>query len=155
MTAEWIDVRPFIGTVHDVSLGGRTMTVTVGDAGPLKWWDHRPVVSLTVEFHDGRRSHWASADAAAGEVAAKLFAGYSVGALGGDGWEPLIERSQRDTGRRRNGSTRYSFFVFQGPAVDPDMLDMDAMYEAGATAQQVSDALEEYFAARRYPNVKD
>jgi hypothetical protein len=129
------DVRAFVGQVHDVTLGGRTMTVAVGDGGPLKWWDHRPVVSLTVEFHDGRRSNWASADAAAGEVAAQLFAPYSVGVLGAGGWEPLIERSQRDTGKRRNGSTRFTFFVFQGP-VDT-YPDLDEMYDRGATLEEV------------------
>ena len=135
MTAEWTDTSKFVGTVHTVTVDAganvRTMTVTVGDGGPLPWWDHRPVVSLTVEFHDGRRSNWASADAAAGEVAEKIFSPYSVGVVGGDGWEPKIERSQRDTGRKRNGSTRFTFFVFQGPR--DVSRKYAAMREAGRT----------------------
>jgi hypothetical protein len=110
-----IDVTQFIGQTLAVTAADRTMTVTVGDGGPLKWWDHRQVLSLTVAFTDGRRSHWASADAAAAQVAEKIFAPYTVGMLGGGGnWEPLIERSQRDKGKRRNGSTMFTFFVFQG-----------------------------------------
>jgi hypothetical protein len=115
-----IDVAQYIGESFDVTVDAganvRTMTVTVGDGGPLQTedgrriWDGRQVLALTVQFTDGRRSHWASADAGAGKVAEKLLAPYSVGVLGqGDGWEARIDRSQRDQGKRRNGSTRFTF----------------------------------------------
>ena len=96
-----IDVTPFIGQVREVfePQSGRTVTVTVGDGGPLKWWDHRPVITLRVDFHDdGTRSHVATADAAASIVAAELFAGYTTGVLGGQGWDVKVDREYRGAG---------------------------------------------------------
>jgi hypothetical protein len=90
------------------------------------------MLKLTVAFTDGRRSHWASADAAAGEVAGKIYSPYSVGMMGADGWEPLIERSQRDQGRRKNGSTMFTFTTFQGPS--------DAQRAAGRAERTAAEA---------------
>jgi hypothetical protein len=131
-----IDVTGFIGQVHEVTLGGRTMTVTVTDGGPCPHWDHRTMLKLTVAFTDGRRSNWASADAGAGEIAEKIYAPYSVGTMGGDGWEPLIERSQRDQGRRKNGSTMFTFTIFQGT------LDRSPRYEAMRDAGLSTDVVQ-------------
>ena len=131
MTDQWIDVAPFIGTSREVFVPEvrRTVTVSIADAGPLKWWDHRPLIALTVSFNDGKRSHWATADMAAGTVAAEIFAGYSVGMVNpGTGFEMETERSQRDRGKRRNGSTQVTFRVFQGT------IDLEPRYQAMADA---------------------
>jgi hypothetical protein len=133
-----IDTSKYVGEMHEVALGGRTMTVTVTDGGPCPFWDGRGMLKLTVAFTDGRRSHWASADAAAGEVASKIYSPYSVGMMGGDGWEPLIERSQRDQGRRKNGSTMFTFTVFCGlldrsariAKISRELAEVEARYAA-------------------------
>jgi hypothetical protein len=128
------------------------MTVTVTDGGPCPFWDHRPMLKLTVAFTDGRRSNWASADAGAGEVAGKIYSPYSVGVMGGDGWEPLIERSQRDQGRRKNGSTMFTFTVFCGP------LNQSAHIEEITRGLPLADqlkAIEQDFAARAREHFTD
>jgi hypothetical protein len=130
------DIRQHVGEVHQVTeeTTGRTVTVSVGDAGPLPWWDHRPMLTLTVTFTDGRRSHVSTADSAAGQLAHKLFHPYSVGVLNsGDGFEMQIGR-QRERGAK-NGGTRYVFTVFAGP-VD-DYPDLDEMFDRGATREEV------------------
>jgi hypothetical protein len=110
-----IDVTKFVGQVHEVTeqtYTGRTVSISIADGGALPWWDHRPVLALTVEFKDGRRSDVRTADAAAGQLMSKLLTGCTVGMLGGDGWAPKVER-QREKGAK-NGGTRFTFFVFQG-----------------------------------------
>jgi hypothetical protein len=117
-----IDVSGYIGQVRRVTEPetGRVVTVTVGDAGPLraaagrKLWDGRPMLALTVSFDDGKRSDWRTADAAAGQVAEELFKPFTVGMLGGDGWEPRIDRTVRKGGPK-NGRTSFTIYVWQGP----------------------------------------
>jgi hypothetical protein len=111
-----IDVTPFIGTSREVfePMSGRTVTVTIGDAGPCPFWDHRPMLSLRVDFRDGTRSHVATADAAVGIVAGELWPGYTTGTIGGNDWAPVVDRTVRQGGPR-NGRTSYTFTVFQGP----------------------------------------
>jgi hypothetical protein len=110
-----IDVTPFIGTSREVfePMSGRTVTVSIGDAGPCPFWDHRPMLSLRVDFADGKRSHVATADAAAGIAAGELWPGYTTSVIGGGNWAPLMER-HREKGAK-NGGTSYTFTsVFQG-----------------------------------------
>ena len=148
MTSEWIDVAPFIGQVHEVFVPEmrRTVSVSVADAGPLTWWDHRPVLALKVTFNDGQRSRWDVADAAAGTVAERIFSPYSIGVVNpGSGFEMETERSQRDRGKRRNGSTQFTFRVFQGPV---DMWPRyQAMADAGVSHEETLKRIKADFAA--------
>jgi hypothetical protein len=111
-----IDVTQFVGQVHEVTEPdtGRTVTIAIGDGGPCPWWDHRGMITLTVSFADGKRSHVDTASGAAGQLAEKLFAPFSVAALGDDGWGLLTGREYRKGGPK-NGRTSFTFTVFPGP----------------------------------------
>ena len=111
-----IDVRQFVGQVHEVTddQSGRRVTVEIGDGGPCPFWDHRQMLRMTCSFSDGKRSNVNTASGAAHELAAKLFAPCSVAAMGGDGWELAVEREYRSSGPK-NGRTKFTFTVFPGP----------------------------------------
>jgi hypothetical protein len=115
-----IDVRKFIGQVHEVAVQTavdtwRTITIAIADAGPCPFWDHRPMLAMECSFaQDGRRSHEPTAYAAMRELAERLFAPYTVGMMGGEGWALKVDRTYRDHGPKL-ARTSFTYTVFLGP----------------------------------------
>ena len=113
------DLLQYIGQTYQVTEEdtGRVITIRIGDGGPLKWWDHRPTITLKCSFDpaDGRKSNFATADSAAGVLARELMTPWSVGMVNkGNGFEMQVER-EYVRGGPKFGRTSYTITVFCGP----------------------------------------